>query len=175
MATILKNWHVSYDTLSYPKYLTSDRAFIKFTPSCRYNLGDDDQLDWNKLFGFSTQLLPSEGIRPSHCNSVRFGWRYNKEADRIEVCAYYYINKVRHYAENSGGKIASLEIDKTYFFEIIPNNAGGYLLLVSDNHGVSYFNEAVEVKQSIFGWHLCFFFGGNESAPQKITAIMERF
>jgi hypothetical protein len=59
-----------------------------FTDSCRYDIGDD-QSDINKLYGI--------GFLPWHRkNSIRFGWRYVKETDKIEILAYWYINSTRY-------------------------------------------------------------------------------
>ena len=47
-----------------------------------YDLGDADQMDWNKLFGISFHLFTN------HENSFMLGWRWNETLSVIELCIY---------------------------------------------------------------------------------------
>src|SRR3954462_10892015 len=76
---------------------------VIFTNSCRYDLRSDDQLDTNKLCGIG-YLFGGH-----HVDSARFGWRYNKETDLVELIAYCYVNKERIIKP-----IAACEIGKEY-------------------------------------------------------------
>lgn len=58
---------------------------VKFDESCRYNLGNEDQLDVNKLVGIGY-------LWHHHKDSARFGWRYDIETDRIILSAYCYVD-----------------------------------------------------------------------------------
>lgn len=58
---------------------------VMFNESCRYDLGNDDQFDTNKLTGIG--YLPNH-----HQHSARFGWRYWTDRGEIELTAYCYIN-----------------------------------------------------------------------------------
>jgi hypothetical protein len=66
---------------------TSESYEVIFDESCRYDLVDEDQEDWNKLTGWSYGL--------HHQNSVRLGWKYNSKVDKILVCRYIYENGIR--------------------------------------------------------------------------------
>jgi hypothetical protein len=61
---------------------------VKFTDSCRYDLGNTDQYDINKLIGIG--YLPGH-----HKESARFGWRYDTVKGMIEIMAYCYVNGQR--------------------------------------------------------------------------------
>ena len=49
----------------------------KFNSSAIYDLGNDNQDDVNKLFGFS------DCYSAHHSNSARFGWRWNLESSKF--------------------------------------------------------------------------------------------
>ena len=61
---------------------------VKFDESCRYDLGNPDQYDINKLIGIG--YLPGH-----HKDSARFGWRYDIKTGQVEIMAYCYANGQR--------------------------------------------------------------------------------
>lgn len=167
---IPRGLHISinqFSTIVKTDYYVKD---VVFDTSCIYTLPKEEVLDWNKLLGFSIGLFPTDGIRPMHYNSVRFGWRYNIETNMIEVAPYYYIKGVRWYPETDGKFVISLEFNKRYSFGIQANNVGGYTLWVCDALSNEIIHSwAVAVPQSSkYGWSAPLYFGGNMPAPHEI-------
>ncbi|UOR07142.1 hypothetical protein MUN82_08600 [Hymenobacter aerilatus] len=64
---------------------------VIFTPSCEYESQAYNADDVNKLFGISF------GFSGPHKNSARFGWRWSKSAQCIELLAYVYVNGQRNW------------------------------------------------------------------------------
>lgn len=145
---------------------------IRFDSSCIYAIGED-QSDWNKLFGFSLGLLPHGFTRSMHYNSIRFGWRYNPDSNKIEVGPYYYVNGLRCYPENSFHKIMSIDIGKDYLFSIYRFDTYAYLILGAVGDETFYKWKISVGNKKKLGFTGPFFFGGNKKAPHKIT-IQER-
>lgn len=87
--TIKKGKHFVrfWDRFSLPNTTkTEERVDIRMSgPGMRYDYGDADQADWNKLPGGKYFDL----YRP-HGKTVMMGWRYNIELDAIEITPYYH-------------------------------------------------------------------------------------
>lgn len=130
------------------------RYHVTFMPSCRYDIGAE-QGDINKLFGIG--YLPHH-----HDNSVRIGWRYEKESDMIELLAYWYDNGVRHW-ESIG-------------FVAIGQKIACGVSKVEDIHEVeANFRKArVPVRPRPVAYLLRPYFGGNMTAPHDIQIEMKR-
>jgi len=139
----------------------SFRWVVKFTDSCRYDLGNEDQFDTNKLCGVG--YIP--GFH--HKDSARFGWRYWTERKEIELSAYCYVNGrrvIQHIAFCEIGKEYRIELTKLstmYFFqcsEIIDGwffkNIGTLEMPYSNNKKL--------------GYRLGVFFGGQSRAPHEM-------
>jgi hypothetical protein len=158
MGIILKGWHYALLDIPWP-FISKDtiRRKVTFTESCRYNLGDDDQLDWNKLFGLSLGGF-------HHDNSVRYGWRYNPSTDLIEVAAYYYIDGVRN-----SKKIFHFEIGEEYEM-VITVTEHKYIFHVPGKGLITSVNKNKTAK---WGYELGLFFGGNKPAPHKIEVTFK--
>lgn len=123
---------------------------VTFFPSCKYDLGNTDQLDWNKLFGIG--FFPGK-----HTLSYRFGWRWNDNTNRIEIAAYWYENGVR----KSQG-FASIKVMERVEYRI--RRSGPFINFeLSTGPGFS-----TPGKWQPFGWKLGLFFGGNRPAPHDI-------
>ena len=134
---------------------SSEQVFeVTFMPSCRYDIGPE-QADINKLFGI--------GYPPHHHqHSVRFGWRYDKDVDMVEILGYWYDNGARlwesicytaigqkwHYAVKKVGDIHELEVNHRTLKVPVRPRAVGYLLRP--------------------------YFGGNMKAPHDIEIQMKR-
>ena len=165
-----KGWHMAINQL--PQIVNTDSfsADIVFDTSCAYSTGVE-QKDWLKCpVGFSIGLLPKGLTKPMHANSVRFGWRWNPETAKIEVAPYWYVNKVRHYAETDGLEIANLDINKFYTFSIVC--MGTYYLFriweANNSCAVGMWSIAILQTEKL-GWSANLFFGGNAVAPHKVT------
>jgi hypothetical protein len=168
----------------------------KFTKNSIYNLSDEDQKDWNKLFGFTSGILPKfkvffntdERIKycdfkirlgkwywcvfmPYHWDSARFGWRYNTVSNRIELDAYVYDNGYRKF----NNKFYSTVLDNNLIMSIEKNKlfSNSYLFKIVSETGFAVWKEEIKVKNvNNIGITLPLFFGGNEVAPNKIEIIV---
>ena len=143
--------HKQHDELSYK---------WRFDDSARYDLGDNDQLDWNKLTGLSYSLLNS------HYNSAMVGWRYRLDEKTIELNAYYHISKLRVYTL----PLMEINVYDTFYTEIIPNTADSTIIVrvstatSTAEHSLKYNISLAQDSREIWPW-----FGGNEKAPLDIT------
>ncbi len=61
-----------------PTYL---QATIRFNDTCRYNLENRDQYDWNKLIGLFDGFF-------NNPRSVRWGWRWSMDNNSLEIAPY---------------------------------------------------------------------------------------
>lgn len=177
--TILKGFQMAINQFPYITLTKELVKVIRFDSSCVYAIGLEDQKDWNKLMGFSYGLLPhynheyKEALRPMHYNSVRFGWRYNPETNKIEVGPYYYINGFRCYPENSFHGIYSLDLDKDYLFSIYTHsNTADLIIGYADQP--EFYRWKVRANPKKYGWIGPLFFGGNKKAPHTIQVGQER-
>lgn len=131
---------------------------VMFTESCKYDIGED-QSDINKLFGI--------GYLPWHRqNSVRFGWRYVQETDKIEILAYWY-NSGQRYSQS----MFNVELGRWYDYSI-SNNADSHQLIIYDKDGVPLARHTVELKPESIGYKLFPYFGGNKTAPHTMRINM---
>lgn len=130
---------------------------VRFTESCRYDLGTADQLDTNKLIGIG--YLPGH-----HKNSARFGWRYDTQRKQIEIMAYCYVSGRRIIQS-----LCFCEIGKEYdlYLKVLSScyylgvhNAGCVPAL-----GSTYIDHYHDKN---FKYRLGLFFGGNRPAPHDI-------
>jgi len=150
-AFMLKPSHVAYSVI--------------FTPSCEYDLGNDDQLDINKLFGIG--YLPGH-----HQNSIRFGWNYSLVKKTVQLFAYQYAGGRREYQH-----IREVRIGDVLNLEIRVNKGirQGRIVTFHElwiNGEEVYFTEAVQPSR--IGYLLRPWFGGNQYAPHDMWIVMKR-
>lgn len=139
---------------------TKIRYRVAFDQSCRYSLPGNDQQDINKLFGI--------GYFPSHHKeSARFGWVYNPDINRIEIHAYCYINGKR-----ISDLITSVPLHQSFVLQ---------LNITADSYIFTVYRESFEVQSVIrhrnkrqWGFPLGVYFGGNQTAPHKITLEIKK-
>jgi hypothetical protein len=168
---IKKGKHSSYKL---PRLVKSKnlKYRITFTESCRYDIGSEDQGDINKLFGFGhinlNVIYKKDGklkFRPMHhYSSVRFGWRYNLQTDKIEILSYYYDRGIRNYS-----LICDVEINESFIYEIKELSESSYVLNINDN-----FSTIVNIPTKSLKYILGLYFGGNKKAPHDIRVEMEK-
>lgn len=124
-----------------------------FTKSCLYDLHNVDELDTNKLFGFS--------IGYHHNTSFRFGWRPILEENKIELIAYEYQNKIR-----SIKPICKVNVDQRINFKLGYNPITNEIIYCAND---SIIINKINLKKKFgLGYKLGLYFGGNETAPQDI-------
>ena len=132
----------------------------RFDESAVYDLGNGNQDDVNKLFGFS------DCNSQHHQNSARFGWNFNTETGQVDIFSYVYRNENRIIEY-----LGSTEINETVL----------YRLRVSDNNFNFEFKDvSLQVERgsqcNIGLYYLLYpYFGGNETAPHDIRIhILEK-
>jgi hypothetical protein len=152
-----------YFAIYLPLIINRDKPFIltkhfKFTDSSIYLFHDEDQHDVNKLFGFSIGL--------HHDNSIRFGWRPNKDLSRMEIVGYEYRDKIRIPTI----PICEVKLNKWYKYELIYHNKTNEIeYSVIDNDKVYNFKHQLKMKNKYnWGYKLDLYFGGNKKAPHDI-------
>jgi len=132
----------------------SIRRLVIFKPSCRYTLHYPDYLDINKLFGFT------EGFNP-HKNSIRVGWRYNKQQDCIDLFHYQYKNGKR-----DKEFLCSVDLDTPIEISI---EAKGHIYLTKvERRGLYVEKLSGRSKRSWIHFYLYVYFGGNMTAPNDM-------
>ncbi|MFY0591914.1 hypothetical protein [Roseivirga sp.] len=125
----------------------------RFDNSARYDLHNNNQQDINKLMGFS------EANQHHQDGSIRFGWRYDKAQDMVEIFAYAYRDKQLYYEG-----ITMVEIGQTAVYRIVVNPSSYYL----EVDGVSLVLDREQKEQKGFYYMLYPYFGGDEKAPHDI-------
>lgn len=125
---------------------------VLFENSCAYDLGNVNQNDINKLFGFNAYNSLH------HENSARFGWVYKDSL--IEIYAYIYENSTRYFE-----KIANVKLNKWNTFEL-QNTGTAYVFKV--NESVYIYEKDLNCVTK-YNYMLYPYFGGNEVAPHDIT------
>lgn len=163
---IPKGSHMAINDFTYPRNGGIVKKF-KFNWTCAYNIGDQ-QSDWNKLFGMSWGFFPLVKQWMQHYNSSRFAWRWNRGSEKIEVCAYYYINGERFYPEIDGNPWVSLDLNKVYNFGIFPHNNVVEYIVAEDGYGLVYHQQIVQEVPSEWGFAAPIYFGGTNYSPKTI-------
>jgi hypothetical protein len=137
-----------------PRFYWNKKQFnwtVNFDSSCAYDLGDDDQYDWNKLVGVSQHFNP-------RINSIRFGWRYNPTTKLIEIASYKETNYKFEF-----NTLASIELNKDIKLTI-QLYSGLVALSVNDDTYITSFNLNTKLLMRANPY-----FGGNNAAPHKMS------
>ena len=189
MLIIKKGQHVCCNDEVWFTFGKNIKASYIFTEETIYDLKNNDQYDWCKLFGFTDCLLPrfrvlnTEDVRvntcdfkikilnrvvaffrPVHWQSARFVWRYNTEKQVFESTSYCYVKGVRTYDNN----IFEISLNNRIDFWIY-KQAKDYQFIV-EKESKMIFDKVEEAKQKTkpYGYYLGFFFGGNQLVPNDI-------
>ena len=131
----------------------------RFDETVRYDLGNKNQEDINKLMGFS------DCNSLHHENSVRFGWRYSIEKDSVEIFSYAYTSGAVSYHH-----MGDVAIDETVHYQIQIVDNKFYLLLNGE------INQEVDRGASCdtgLYYKLYPYFGGDETAPHDISIYIK--
>lgn len=140
---------------------------VKFDANCAYDLQDEDQKDWNKIFGVCF------GITGIHKNSLRFGWRYNTETRKIELCTIVYRED---FAEPERLELSGHDIDLNQWVRlelsfIVSVACVYYMFKVNDT---TVHSGAMPMPEALMYFGCGFYFGGNRKAPHKMTLNIEK-
>ncbi|MBL7663654.1 MAG: hypothetical protein JNM93_00865 [Bacteriovoracaceae bacterium] len=124
-----------------------------FDSSAKYNLGNVNQFDTNKLFGHSD----CTALHTKH--SARFGWLWNTEKQKIDIMAFVHANSQFSYE---------------YMGEMGINEKADFKIQTLDNHYQFEFKgKSLKMargcsQKNPIRYKLYPYFGGNETAPHKI-------
>lgn len=120
-----------------------------FTSESKYNLGTEDQYDWNKLVGYSQNpFVPNE-------NAMMIAWRYIPSRDEFQLCPYFNIKGKNVYDD---AYILRVKDNQTFYFE------------VSNRVFISTTGDYVEIQQPKslkFLWYRIQAWFGGTSVPNK--------
>lgn len=157
--TIKKGKHFSnqflYKMYNFFNFKKKVEYIVKFPSSCIYELNKKDQMDINKLFGFSLGVL-------HHQNSVRFGWNYLE--GKIILHAYCYEDGKRN-----NSFITRIPLDQEFKLGIfVEENV--YTFVVENLKTNHKSKVKMYGKQKFkFGYNLWPYFGGNNPAPHDMS------
>ena len=149
----------------------------EFSTSMRYNLGNGDQCDWNKLHGVSWQLLTN------HEDALMVAWRWNI-AGYWEVAPYYHHEGNTYWAGGCNQPEAMLTDPEITITKVYPGELflttltlakdGRASVEIRTNYSYTYFDhyfgiEADNKYREIGPW-----FGGNRTAPHAMCMQRKR-
>jgi hypothetical protein len=135
---------------------------VVFANNCRYELPGDDQYDTNKLIGIGY-------LFHHHKDSARFGWRYIPQSGKMEIVAYCYVAGKRIIES-----VALCEVGQLYRLKLnITRNE--YRFTVLDSPG-KILGQTIIAKRhgKNLQYRLGLFFGGNRTAPNHMTILIEK-
>lgn len=147
-----------------------DTKWLSFDDTIRYDLGEEDQADVNKLFGFSYGY--------HHKNSDRIGFRYNIQKSNVELILYSYANGKRLPSivigdiEINEPFTVSLRVElqddkriiNTKIVPMRPDASREYENLKTYSTTI----DDTKSKNKFFKYSLGLYFGGNRTAPHNI-------
>lgn len=149
--------------------------YVTFDESCAYDSADYNGLDVNKLFGLSF------GLRGVHWNSARFGWRWSKSAQCIELLAYVYKEGVRNHDEQLRYPVvAQVKPGQRVYCKIIAEYdeefEGPHYLFEVDADNQPWRMLVVPRPKSLPSYGLThgLYFGGALSAPHEMKVQIDR-
>lgn len=166
MKITIKKWHHSPNILQrlmqagiYQDKQQMERI-VEFDITAKYDLGNSDNNDVNKLFGIGYL----NGLHQT--DSARFGWNWNQEAGMVSLFAYCYVH-----GERIINKICDVTTNKKILLSIY-NLKNRYSFLVHDARNTWHQLAASEVlitHKKKWSYRLGSYFGGNNPAPHDIT------
>ena len=138
----------------------------KFDSSCLYgDIGDGDNYDINKLFGFSTTWF-------HHKQSGRVGWRCI-DGKHIEILTYSYNDGVR---ENKESDILGVVEPDELFFCTIEDTEKEYVYTFQKGFDTNVVTKWDKKQKDWFLFHYLLYpyFGGNKTAPHTMRIQLEK-
>jgi hypothetical protein len=148
--------------------------YVTFDKSCAYDSAAYNADDVNKLFGLSF------GFGGVHHNSARFGWRWSKSAQCIELLAYCYVNGVKNWDEQLRFPVvAQVGLNERIELEIVAVEHKGdfsYIFTAKRVHEIFSHTKVIAGPTSLPGFGLThsFYFGGELTAPHDVSATITR-
>lgn len=135
---------------------------VQFDETCRYILPRSEQEDWLKGGGIALDLFSNNR------NAIIWGWRYNPDIDRIELCLYAHPGKTVYYTD----PLLAVEIGTTITARIYKQSASVWI--VEFFSGDQHAQASVAIRASPFICRrIAAWFGGTLPAPQDVNWKME--
>ena len=135
---------------------------VRFDETCRYILPRSEQEDWLKGGGIALDLFNNNR------NAIMWGWRYNPDTDKIELCLYAHPGKDRYFTE----PLLSVEIGTTITARIYKLSASVWI--VEFIAGEKRDKASVTIKANPFVCRrIPAWFGGTLPAPQDVNWHLE--
>ena len=164
--TIYKGTHFAIPN-SFGFFIQQAAGTGTFTTDTVYDLGDNDQRDWNKFSGIA--FTPLEPDR----NSAMVGWRYNLISQEFEIAPFYNVDKVRILPNENplspGYEVISVPAGQTFQFLV---DYTGITLTYGDQSVYKPYPTGltpnVWTAARVSGW-----FGGNEVAPRTVSYYLK--
>ena len=124
----------------------------------KYNLGNDDQFDWNKLCGIKWDYFsPRE-------NALMIGWRYNIEGNCFDLCLYVH----KDGSFNPPSK-PLLSVKKAASCALLLSEESNSIMLeLTDLETGEQAFEKIEWYLFDSAWHVNSWFGGNRTPNRKV-------
>lgn len=136
---------------------TTIRRRVSFDHSCKYNLGGEDQMDTNKLFGIWYLWSP-------HKDSARFGWRWDLDLQKFVLAAYCYVQGQRIITD-----LCSVVAHRDYLCTIQVNPDFYHFTVEQSDNGLQLASYSIPKWHSKkIGFPLWVYFGGNQKAPHEM-------
>ena len=138
-------------------WVTKESGDATFTADSAYDLGDEDQYDWNKLSGITfTPWRPEQ-------NSSMVVWRYSLQKGKYEIGPFFNVDFA--YVFPTDEQIITIPADQTFTYSVDYNG-----ITVSYGDQTVYKPTPADLTPNFWtsarvtGW-----FGGSEVAPRTVS------
>lgn len=139
---------------------------VTFDASCQYDFPAHNSEDVNKLFGLSF------GFGGVHHNSARFGWRWSKADQCVELLACCYVNGQRNWDKDFRFPVvAQIKVGQPVTCVIRCLSTSEYGFYVT---GLGTTKVARSPRLPHFGLTHGLYFGGIMAAPHEMTVRIDR-
>lgn len=98
---------------------------VKYHSNCREILPHPHDQSWNKGGGvnffnsYADIFNPSSQFWDHHINSVMWGWRWNEDSGKLDLCPYFHIDGARIHPGHDGGiNVPVYNIELEQWFDI---------------------------------------------------------
>lgn len=170
--TIQQGNHYDNRLFSSCPFISSEpsiKRWALFDASCAYTLPAYNTEDVNKLFGLCF------GIRGIHYNSARFGWRYSRSGNCIQILAYVYRKGIRNQDEQLRFPlVATVQVGEPIELELESDAQSYRFYSRKPGQEQSVLSVPHERQLQFFGLTASLYFGGSQVAPQTMKIMMSR-
>lgn len=137
----------------------SKKWMVKLDKNCYYKFDGEDDKDWNKLCGWTTDILGR--------NSLRIGWR-PVDNNTYELVAYVHKDGKRYTVKGENWKLGKYKFDD--WVEVSITHEDNSAIFTANNP--NGFRKTVLVyydKCACMGYMSNVYFGGNRTCPHDMT------